>query len=156
MQVVTLTLSGETLAIPTRMLHEILEPVPVTRVPRAGRFAAGLINVRGAVIPLTDLRVALGMHVAEPDEHTRMLVLDVPVAGEDTTTAILADRVLDVTEIDDAAVGDIPEVGMKWPPEFLAGIARTAAGFVILPDVERIYAASLGNGAGALQYDKET
>ncbi|TCO71605.1 chemotaxis protein CheW [Rhodovulum euryhalinum] len=155
MQVVTLTLSGETLAVPTRNLREILEPVPVTRVPRAGRFAFGLINVRGAVIPLTDLRVALGMTRAEPDEHTRMLVLDVPVAGEQTTVAVIADRVLDVTEIDDAALGDIPEVGMKWPPEFLSGIARTDAGFVILPDLERIYAASLGTASGTPQYDKE-
>ncbi|GAA0304763.1 chemotaxis protein CheW [Rhodovulum strictum] len=155
MQVVTLTLSGETLAVPTRMLHEILEPVPVTRVPRAGRFASGLVNVRGAVIPLTDLRVALGMKQAEPDEHTRMLVLDVPVAGEATTVAVIADRVLDVTEIDDAAVGDIPEVGMKWPPEFLSGIARTDTGFVILPDLERIYAASLSNAPGTPQFEKD-
>ncbi|RAP41371.1 hypothetical protein BYZ73_10515 [Rhodovulum viride] len=155
MQAVTLTLSDEIFAIPTRILHEILEPVPVTRVPRAGSFATGLINVRGTVVPLTDLRVAFGMTSRPPDEHTRMLVLDVPVAGAETTVAVIADRVLDVTELDDAAVGEIPEVGMRWPPEFLSGIARTDQGFVIVPDLARIYAAALSEDSADFSLEKD-
>lgn len=150
MQVVTLVLSGETLAIPTSALREILEPVPVTRVPQTGDFANGLINVRGAVVPLADLRVALRMTRRPADEHTRMLVLETPIHGDLTVVAILADSVLDVTEISDDLIETVPEVGTQWPPELVAGIARTDDKFVILPDLEKIFERTLPGHAGTL------
>lgn len=57
--ILTFRLGSEKLALPAELLREILEMVPVTRVPQAGTFATGLINVRGVVVPLADLRVAL-------------------------------------------------------------------------------------------------
>ncbi|WP_406870377.1 chemotaxis protein CheW [Thioclava sp. 'Guangxiensis'] len=155
MKVVTLILGTETLAIPTSALREILEPVPVTRVPQAGRFATGLINVRGGVVPLADLRIALNMKTREPDENTRMLVLDISLAGEVTTVAVLADRVLDVTDIDDGAIDPIPEVGMRWPPDFVKGIALMDEKFVIIPDLERIFAIAVPGSAAHSQNEQE-
>lgn len=151
MNVVTLMLGTEMMAIPAECLREILEPVPITRVPQAGKFAAGLINVRGAVVPLTDLRVALGVTIDPATEDTRMLVLEVPLGGAMGVVAILADKVLDVTELDTSNIEAIPSVGVRWPPDFLRGMTKLNEEFVALPDLETIFAASatIGVVAGA-------
>ncbi|MGO4855396.1 chemotaxis protein CheW [Phaeovulum sp. W22_SRMD_FR3] len=149
MNVVTLRLGGEMMALPAECLREILEPVPVTRVPQAGPFAPGLINVRGAVVPLADLRVALGMQPEAATEDTRMLVLDVPLASGTGTVAILADKVLDVTEMDMSKLDAIPGVGVRWPPEFLLGIGKWHGEFVALPDLEKIFMSGAAQGAAA-------
>lgn len=154
MDVVTLQLGGETMAIPAELLREILEPVPVTRVPKAGAFAAGLINVRGAVVPLTDLRVPLGMPVTPATADTRMLVLDLVLDGGAVTVAMLADRVHDVTGIATANIEEIPSVGMTWPPGFVKGIAKWRGEFVLLPDLEKVFSQEIAAGsamAGSLE-----
>lgn len=141
LDVLTLELGGETLAIPAALLREVLEPGPITRVPRAGAFAAGLVNVRGAVVPLADLRVALGMARRPPDRDTRILVLDLPLAGGAAVIGILADRVHEVTGIDRAALQPVPALGSRWPPDFVQAIARWRGGVLLLPDLEAILAA---------------
>ncbi|MDT8856028.1 chemotaxis protein CheW [Paracoccaceae bacterium Fryx2] len=151
MNVVTLKLGGEMMAIPADCLREILEPVAVTRVPQAGEFVSGLINVRGVVVPLADLRVPFGMALDPATADTRMLVLDVETAGPKAVVAILADKVHEVTEIDVADLAAIPAVGTRWPPEFVSGIGKWQGGFVILPDLGRIFSQGLAHcAAGAL------
>ncbi|WP_248633523.1 chemotaxis protein CheW [Cereibacter changlensis] len=99
------------MAIPAECLREILEPVPVTRVPQAGSFIGGLINVRGVVVPLADLRVTFGMTLTEATPDTRMLVLELPIAGDEVVVAILADKVHDVTGLDTSTLEPIPPRG---------------------------------------------
>ncbi len=147
MNVVMMRLGGEMIAISTDALREILEPVPVTRVPRAGAFSSGLINVRGAVVPLADLRVAFGMPQEPVTEDTRMVVLDVPVAGEIVTVAVIADKVHDVTEFDPATIEDLPHVGHGWPPEFVRGVGKWQDGFVLMPDLEPVFSQAIANHA---------
>ena len=137
--VVTFRLGGERIAVPAELLREILEPVPVTRVPTAPRFAEGLVNVRGSVVPLTDLRVPFCMDRAEPTDETRFLVLDLLIGDAPLTVAISADRVETVTRLDRGQIGPIPEVGTLWPPDYVRGICRMDDDFVFLPDLHRIF-----------------
>lgn len=139
LDVVTLRLGNERMAIPTELLREILEPVPVTRVPTAGRFARGLVNVRGSVVPLADLRVPFGMPPAEETQDTRFLVLDVAAGDGLMTVAITADKVESVTLLDTADIAPIPKVGTLWPPEYTRGIGKMGGDFVLLPDLHRIF-----------------
>ncbi len=146
---VTMRLGGEVMAIPADGLREILEPVPVTRVPTAHGFSAGMVNVRGSVVPLADLKVAFGMEPTEPTADTRFLVLDVRVKGEDITVGIIADKVHDVVEMDQATLEEIPGVGLKWPPEFIRGIGKWQGEFVLLPDLETVFSQAIARGASA-------
>lgn len=139
LDVVTLRLGGERMAIPTELLREILEPVPVTRVPTADRFARGLVNVRGSVVPLADLHVPFGMPAAETTRDTRFLVLEVTLGDGPMTVAVTADKVDSVTLLDPDDITPIPEVGTLWPPEYARGIARLGGEFVLLPDLHRIF-----------------
>lgn len=137
--VVTLRLGGELLAFAASDLHEILEPSAVTRVPNAGEFVFGLINVRGTVVPLADLRVAFGMAPAAPTEDTRMVVLDVALEAGPVTVAVLADKVLDVSRLDVGSLEHMPAVGLNWPPDYVRGIGQRDDDFVILPDLPAIF-----------------
>lgn len=137
--VVTFRLGGERIALPAELMREILEPVPVTRVPTADRFAAGLVNVRGSVIPLTDLRVPFCMARVDDTSETRFIVLDLMIGDAALTVAISADRVEKVTQLDPDQLGPIPEVGTLWPPEYVRGIFRLNDDFVLLPDLHRIF-----------------
>lgn len=146
-RVLTFALDGEMFAIDAQAVREILEVPPITRVPGAPAFANGLINVRGAIVPLTDLAVAFGMARAIHGEDTRVIVIEAEVEGEPTIIGILADKVLDVAAMEGVAVEEAPPVGMRWRADFIRAIARPGGQFVILPDLELIFAESLAAAA---------
>lgn len=139
-----LHLHDEAFAIPARQVREILEMGPVTRVPGAPACLDGVINVRGRIVPLADLRVLFGMPCAPADVHTRIVVVELMLGGDAVVVGILADAVRDVTVIDPATVEPPPRVGMRWPVEFVAGIARHGDRFVVLPCLPRIFAGLAG------------
>lgn len=139
MKALTLRLQDELFAIEAGSVREILDLVPITEVPNASPFVSGLINVRGRVVPLADLRVMFGMDRPEPDEDTRIVVMEVDIDGEPTVAGILADKVHDVTEIEAASIEEAPKVGMRWRPEFIRGIGKRNGGFIIIPNLGRIF-----------------
>lgn len=148
LEVVTLRLAGEVFAVPTRLLREVIEPVRITRVPGASRVAAGLLNVRGAVVPLADLRVPLRMPIAPPGPDARILVLDLELDGRPAVVGVHADSVHEVTRLERAGLEEIPSVGSRWPPRFVAAIGRWHGGFVTILDLPAIFAEVLAGAAG--------
>lgn len=136
----TFRLQGELFALPVERVHEIIDPLPTTRVPRAPAFVPGLINVRGSVVPVVDLRQRLGMPAVETTEHSRMVVLDVEIDDATTNLAILADSVEQVVEIDSVSVEPVPEIGIRFPVRFLSGLAQREADLIILLDAETLFA----------------
>lgn len=139
MKALTLRLQDELFAVEAGSVREILDLVPITEVPNASPFVNGLINVRGRVVPLADLRVMFGMDRPEPDQDTRIVVMEIDIDGEPTVAGILADKVHDVTDIEAASIEEAPKVGMRWRPEFVRGIGKRNGGFIIIPDLGRIF-----------------
>ena len=139
MNALTLRMQDEMFAIEAGSVREILDLVPITEVPNAPAFVTGLINVRGRVVPLADLRVMFDMDRPPPDQDTRIVVVEIEIDGEPTVTGILADKVYDVTDIEAADIQDAPKVGMRWRPEFVKGIGRRNGNFVVIPDLGRIF-----------------
>lgn len=137
-QVLTVGLQGEIFALDAGQVSEILDSVPVTEVPNARPFVGGVINVRGKIVPLADLRLRFGMARTEATLDTRIVVIELELGGEPTTVGILADKVYEVTEIADASIEQTPRVGMHWRPEFIKGIGKRGDDFIIIPDIERI------------------
>lgn len=149
MKAVTLRLDDEIFAIEAESVREILDLVPITRVPNAPPFVGGLINVRGSVVPLADFRVMFGMQRRPPDQDTRILVIEIELDGEPAVAGILADKVHDVTDIDIDTIEGVPRIGMRWPAEFIRGIGKRDDTFIIIPDVGRIFETLGGRGAAA-------
>jgi purine-binding chemotaxis protein CheW len=134
-------------AIEAGSVREILDLVPITEVPNAPAFVTGLINVRGRVVPLADLRVMFDMDRPPPDQDTRIVVIEIEIDGEPTVAGILADKVYDVTDIEAAAIQDAPKVGMRWRPEFVKGIGKRNGNFIVIPDLGRIFETKGGRSA---------
>lgn len=131
-------LCGEDFALPVTCVHEILDPLPVTRLPGAPDHAPGLVNVRGTVVPLCDARHRLRMP-AQEGPGGRMIVIELPIADEATRLALRADSVEEVIETDLAALTAVPELGARWPARFLRGVARRNGGIVVLLDPETLF-----------------
>lgn len=139
MRALTIRLQDERFAVEAESVREILDLVPITKVPNASPFVNGLINVRGRVVPLADLRVMFDMDRPEPDVDTRIVVIEINLDGEPTVVGILADKVHDVTDIEATDIQEAPRVGMRWRAEFVKGVGRWNGEFIIIPNLERIF-----------------
>ena len=138
MQVVMIGLGEEKFALDAGLVREIIDPVPVTKVAGARSFVPSVINVRGNVIPLADLRIRFGMPQTENSAETRIVVIEIEIDGEPVLVGVTADKVYEVTEISQAHVQQTPRVGMHWKPEYIRFIAKWREEFVIVPNMERI------------------
>ncbi len=141
-EALTLGLQGEIFALDANMVREILDVIPITEVPGAKPFVGGLINVRGRVVPLVDLRVKFEMDRPPPTADTRIVVVEIDIAGEPTIVGLLADKVYEVTTISGASIEETPDIGMQWRPEFIKGIGKRGKDFIIIPDIARIFTAA--------------
>ena len=138
MQVVMIGLGEEKFALDAGLVREIIDPVPVTKVAGARSFVPSVINVRGNVIPLADLRIRFGMPQLDDSADTRIVVIEIELDGEPVLVGVTADKVYEVTEISQTDVQQTPRVGMHWKPEFIRFIAKWREEFVIVPNMERI------------------
>ncbi len=142
LQVLTLGLADEIFAIETARVREVLDLMPITRVPNSHPFIKGLINVRGKVVTVTDLRVKFGMAPAEPTRDTRIVVTEVQIGGEPTLVGALADRVHEATELPAAVMEEVPKIGMRWRAEFIRAIGKRGDDFIIIADIDQVFAAA--------------
>lgn len=138
-QVLMLGLAGEIFAIDAALIREILDPVPVTRVPGARPCVGNILNVRGRVIPLADLRRRFGMAPEPATPETRFVVIETTIGGEQTIVGIVADKVYEVTELDHGSLQPAPPVGMRWESEFIRAIGKWNDDFIVVPDLDRIF-----------------
>jgi purine-binding chemotaxis protein CheW len=138
LQVVMVGLGDEKFALDAGLVREIIDPIPATRVAGARPFLPSVINVRGNVIPLADLRIRFGMPIATDSTDTRIVVIEVEIEGDPILVGVIADKVYEVTEISRTDVQQTPRVGMHWRPEFISFISKWRDEFVIVPNMERI------------------
>lgn len=141
-EILTIAMGGETFALPAGMVLEILDPGPATPVPTAPTFVGKLINFRGRVVPLADLRLRCGMPITAPTRDTRIVVLEIEFAGEPTLVAILADKVHEVSCLEKVVAEQVPRIGTRWHPEFIKAVGRRNAEFIMILDMDRIFASS--------------
>ncbi|RJF79527.1 chemotaxis protein CheW [Azospirillum cavernae] len=138
-QYVTIGIDREIFAVEVGNVREILDMQPIARLPHAPAFMVGMIDVRGQGVPTIDLRVKLGLPAIPVTEHTRILVLDVPIDGTPLTMGVIADRVIEVTALADHALEAPPRVGGRWRSDYIQAIGRANGAFVIVFDVARLF-----------------
>lgn len=138
-QAVVFTLGLETFALPVTTVREILEYRPAARVPEGPDWLLGLLDVRGAAVPMIDLHVRLGFPAVAPDVSTCILVTEVMDAGgRSATLGLVVDRVMDVVSFAAEDIGKPPEIGTGWQVDYVAGVIRRDDGFVLLLDLARL------------------
>jgi purine-binding chemotaxis protein CheW len=134
-QYVTLGIDGEVFAVEVERVREILDMRPISRMPNAPPFLLGMIDVRGQGVAVVDLRVKLGLPAVPPTEHTRIVVLKVPIARTVRLMGLVADRVFEVAALGADSLKGPPEIGVRWRSNYIRGIGRRDGGFVIVFDI---------------------
>jgi len=141
LSVLTFSLNGETFAIEAIVVQEILDLLPETHVPGSKSFVPSVINFRGKVIPLADIRLAFGMDVNEATIDSRIIVIELDLGGESTLIGIRTDRVYEVTTLARTASEPPPSVGMRWRADYIDCLVKRDGEFIILPNLDAIFAA---------------
>jgi purine-binding chemotaxis protein CheW len=135
----TFMLGDEVFALDVSQVREVLDLTTITRVPRAPEFMRGVINVRGSVVPVVDMRVKFGLPQTDDTSDTRIVVMELVLDGEMATLGALADSVHEVVEIEPGQIEPPPKIGMRWKTEFIRGIGKHNGEFVIILDVDRVF-----------------
>ncbi|MEZ2127980.1 MULTISPECIES: chemotaxis protein CheW [unclassified Sinorhizobium] len=138
-EVLTFDMNGETFALEAVIVQEILDLLPETAVPGSQPFVASVINFRGKVIPLADLRLAFGMEATEATIDSRIIVIEVDLNGEATLVGLRTDKVNEVTTLAKAASEAPPSVGMRWRADYINCLVKRGGEFIILPNLQAIF-----------------
>lgn len=128
------SLAGDEYAVDILGVREIREICPITPLPQSPRHVRGVMNLRGAVVPVIDLRSALGLEETEYNKFTVIVVLSV----HDRTIGFVVDGVSDVLSLDESAIERSLDLGVRVDSALISGIGRVQDRFVVLLDVERI------------------
>ena len=135
----TFKLGDEMFAIDVSQVREVLDLSPITKVPQAADFMRGVINVRGNVVPVVDLRMKFGLPPADNTKDTRVVVMEISMDGEEVVLGALADSVHDVKEINPDQIEPPPRIGARWRSEFIKGIGKLDDQFIIILDIDRVF-----------------
>lgn len=138
-QFLTFHLDKEQYAADVSRVREVLELMPLTRLPRMPEYMKGVINIRGNVVPVVDLRQKFGMSEVERSVDTSIIVMDVGSSDERLTVGCLADSVEEVVDIQPESVNPPPSFGTKVEAEFIDGIAERDDQFVIILDIDKVF-----------------
>jgi purine-binding chemotaxis protein CheW len=137
-ELLTFQLDTEIVAVDAIQVREILDHTLVTRVPGAPRFVDGLINVRGQVIPLADLRLRLDLEARPPTQDSRIVVIETELHNEPIAVGIRADKVLEVTGLSGDQIDTAPRIGMRWRPDHIRFVGKRGDDLIIVLNVDRI------------------
>jgi purine-binding chemotaxis protein CheW len=140
-EALTFDLQGETFALEAGLVREVLDLLPETDVPGAPPFVGAVINFRGRVIPLVDLRLAFDMAAGAPTIDSRIVVIEYDLDGEPTLIGLRADKVHEVTAIPRNTTEEAPRVGLRWRTDFIRLLARRDGDLIVIPDLDQIFAA---------------
>ena len=139
LEVLTFDLQGETLALEAFLVREIVDLLPETPVPGAVPLVGSVVNFRGRIIPVADLRLAFGMAAADATVDSRIVVIELELDGETIQLGIRTDKVHEVTTLNRGASEQPPLVGMRWRRDYLRELVRRDEGVVLLPDLPAIF-----------------
>ena len=148
LEVLTFNLGEETFALEATLVRDILDLLPETRVPGAAPLLGSVVNFRGKIIPIADLRLAFAMPAAEATLDSRIVVIETETEGETFQIGIRTDKVHEVATLSRDASEEPPAVGMRWRRDFVRELVRRDDGVVVLPDLAAIFR-SLTGGADA-------
>lgn len=140
LQYLTFKLEQEVFALDIGKVREVLDYTMVTKVPRTPEFMCGVINLRGAVVPVVDLRLKFGMAAAEVTVNTCIIIVEVAIEGEKTVIGAMADSVKEVIDLEAGEIEPPPRIGTGFDVDFIRGMGKHGDQFIIILDVDTIFA----------------
>jgi len=140
-QYLTFKLDHEVFALDVATVREVLDFTTVTKIPRTPEFMRGVINLRGSVVPVVDLRLAFGMSATEKTVNTCIVVVEVCLEGETTIMGALADSVEEVIDLEPEQIQPAPRLGTSIKTDFIRGMGKRDTQFIMILDIDRVFSA---------------
>lgn len=137
----TFKLDEEDFAVDVGKVREVLEYTNITRVPQTPDFMLGVINLRGTVVPVIDMRLKFGMTVTEKTLNTCIIVIEMMLDGEFAVLGALTDAVHEVVELDPGQIEPAPRIGTRLKTEFIKGMGKKDSKFIIILEVDKVFSA---------------
>ncbi len=138
-QHLTFKLDEEVFAIDISKVREVLEYTTVTKVPQTPEFMCGVINLRGGVVPVVDLRLKFAMSEAEKTVNTCIVIVEVELDGETTVLGALVDSVQEVHEFEADQIEPAPKIGTKLNTDFIKGMGKRDEQFIMILDINKVF-----------------
>jgi purine-binding chemotaxis protein CheW len=135
----TFTLAGEEYGIGIKKVREIIGMMTITQIPQTPLYVKGVINLRGKVIPVVDLRLKFDMESMSYTDRTCIIVVEIVGVGKTIPMGIIVDSVSEVINIKGQDIDDTPGFGSKLDTDYILGMAKTAGSVKILLDIDRVF-----------------
>ncbi len=138
-QFLAFKLDDEVFAFDISKVREVLEFSTVTKVPQTPDMMKGVINLRGSVVPVIDMRVKFSMGETEKTVNTVIIIIEIDLDNESTMIGALVDSVNEVMDLDTDHIEPPPKIGTKLNTEFIRGMGKQGDQFIIILDIEKIF-----------------
>lgn len=138
-QYLTFTLDQEVFGLEIGKVREVLDYTTLTKVPQTPEFMRGVINLRGSVVPVVDMRLKFGMTLTRRSVNTCIIIVEVELGGEKTLLGALADSVREVMDLNAEDIEPAPKIGIGLNTEFIKGMGKAGEKFIILLDFDRVF-----------------
>lgn len=138
-QYLTFTLDAELFAVNIAHIREVLDLTTITRVPRAPEFLRGVINLRGRVIPVVDMRSKFDMPEAERTVNTSVIIMEITLDEESTVIGALVDSVQEVINLEQDHIEPPPRFGTRLSTKFIKGMGKRDDKFIIILDIDKVF-----------------
>ena len=140
-QYLTFKLEDEVFALDISKVREVLDFTDVTKVPETPAFMLGVINLRGSVVPVVDMRLKFGMNRTEKTVNTCIIIVEIEIDGETTILGALADSVQEVMDLDPDQIEPPPRIGTRLKTKFIKGMGKRDNQFIIILDIDKVFSA---------------
>jgi len=138
-QYLTFKLDDEIFAVDISKVREVLDFTAVTKVPRTPEFMRGVINLRGSVVPVVDMKLKFGMTKTDKTVNTCIIIVEVKVDDEITVLGALADSVQEVMDLEPNQIEAAPKIGTRLRTEFIKGMGKKDEHFIIILDIDKVF-----------------
>jgi len=141
-QYLTFKLEDELFALDIDKVREVLDFTSITKVPQTPDYMRGVINLRGSVVPVVDLRLKFGQAMAEKTVNTCVIIVEVEMDGEKVVMGAMADAVQEVLDLEPGQIEPPPRIGTKLNLDFIRGMGKHADQFIIILDIDKVFTVS--------------
>jgi len=138
-QFLAFKLEDEVFAFDISKVREVLEFDVVTKVPQTPEMMVGVINLRGSVVPVIDMRIKFGMGEIEKTVNTVIIIIEVEIDSEFTMIGALVDSVKEVMDLDSEHIEPPPSIGNRLDTEFIRGMGKQDGQFIIILNIEQVF-----------------
>jgi purine-binding chemotaxis protein CheW len=155
-QYLSFNLDEEEFALEISRVREVLDYTKITKVPQAFPFMKGVINLRGSVVPVIDLKEKFGIGISEKTVLSRIIICEINIDEDLTVIGALADSVHEVMEIEPENIEPAPKIGTRLNTEFLKGMGKRDDEFILILDIDKVFSVdelSLVSQAGYSAHD---